>query len=875
MTSLRFRLIMIVFLAILPMVGLIIYNDLERRQVATRNSERELLRVVQNCDSDYTHTIQQSQQLLATLAEFPAVKKFDTAASSELFAKVIKQDSLYLNIMATRRDGEIFASAQPLLPGGPHNLSDRLYFKRILQTKQFSPGELVFGHALGVATLPVASPILDPSGQVLGVVAAGLNLQRLSRIFQINELSADTSFVIIDNRGRIMFRHPDPEKWVGKDVAHSEIVRIILAQKRGLVKGRDLDGQEKLYAFLPLGGKAQEGFVFTGIPLQTVLAPAQQALVRNLTSLGVVTVLALVFAWLFGFLFLIRRLNILTKTTKKLAAGDLSARTGLKYGKGQIDQLALAFDEMADTLQKREIERRQSEEDLRRSEEKYRVLVNQVPAVVYKGYLDWSLDCFDDKIEKITGYSKEDFNSRRVTWLDLIFPEDVEQARKRFAEAGPNDRFCVNECRILKKSGEVCWVQVRNQIIDDSAGNPDYISGVFFDITERKQLEEQLAHAQKMEAVGLLAGGIAHDFNNLLSAIMGYSEIMMLDLDVNEPLYQFAEEVMKAAEQGAALTNKLLAFSRKQIMQPRLINLNTIVADMDKMLRRLLGEDLDLVTYYAENLDLVKADPGQIEQILMNLAVNARDAMPDGGKLTIETGNINLDESYAQRHAEVTSGPYVMMAVTDNGAGMDVERLSHIFEPFFTTKECGKGTGLGLAMVYGIVKQSGGHIWVYSEPGRGTTFKVYFPRAGEASLPLAPPRPRAPLFPSSGKETILLVEDDTVLQGLVARALRKYGYTVWEAANGIEALAICEKEKGPIHLLLTDVVMPQMGGRELAERLIQSRPEIKVLYMSGYTTNAVVHHGVLDAGINFVQKPVKILSLIQKVREVLETGAPV
>ena len=873
-TSLRFRLIIIIFLAILPLAGLIIYNDLERRQEATQNCERELLQVVQNCDSDFTHTIQQTKQLLTTLAEFPALKHYDAAACSRLFAKIIRADSIYHNIMATRADGEIFASAQPLHPGGLHNLSDRLYFKRILQTKQFSSGELVFGRALGVATLPVASPILGPSGQLLGMVAAGLNLERLGRIFQINGISPGVSFTVIDNRGRIMFRHPDPEKWVGQDVAHAEIVRIILAQKQGMVRAKGMDGPENLYAFLPLGGKSQEGYVFSGIPLHAILTPARKALIRNLTSLGVVTVLALIFAWLLGFLFLIRRLNVLTNTARNLAAGDLRARTGLNYGKGQIDQLARAFDEMADTLQKREMERRQSEEELRRSEERYRLLVNQVPAVVYKGYLDWSLECFDDKIEKLTGYSKEDFNARRVTWLDLIFPEDIEEAKKRFAGAGPDDRFCLSECRIRQKSGEVCWIQLRNQIVDDPEGNPDYISGVFFDITERRQLEEQLAHAQKMEAVGLLAGGIAHDFNNLLSAIIGYSEIMMLDLDVDEPLHQCAVEVMKAAYQGAALTKKLLAFSRKQILQPRLINFNAVITDMEKMLRRLLGEDLDLVTYYEENLDLVKADPGQIEQILMNLAVNARDAMPDGGKLTIETAKIYLDESYAQSHAEVTPGPYVMMAVTDNGAGMDAERLSHIFEPFFTTKESGKGTGLGLATVYGIVKQSGGHIWVYSELGRGTTFKVYFPRTWEGAVPETPQPERAALAPISGKETILLVEDDTAVKGMVARALRKYGYTVWEANDGKGALDICEKEKGIIHLLLTDVVMPQMGGRELAERVVQLRPEIKVLYMSGYTTNAVVHHGVLDAGINFIQKPVKILSLLQKVREVLETETP-
>jgi len=862
----------VVLLAIIPMAGLIIYNDLEQRRLATQNCEKDLLQVVKNCDSDYTNVIQQTKQLLAALAEFPAVKQYDPIATSALFTRVVREDSLYHNIMATRADGEIFASAQPLPPQVPHNLSSRLYFQRILQTRRFAHGELVFGHTLGVATLPVAYPILDRSGQVQGVVAAGLNLGRLNRIFQINELYPETTFAIIDNRGRIMFRHPDPEKWIGKDMAQTEIIRTILAQREGLVKVRDVDGREKLYAFLPLGGQTQEGFVFTGIPLQTILAPAQQALFRNLASLAVVTVLALILAWPLGFLFLIRRLNILTETTRKLAAGDLSARTGLNYGLGQIDQLARSFDEMADTLQKREIERRQSEEDLRRSEEKYRQLVNQVPAVVYKGYLDWSLDCFDDKIEKITGYPKEDFNSRRVTFLDLVFPEDIQQARKRFAEARQTDRFCINEYRIRKKTGEVRWIQVRNRIIVDPEGQPDYISGVFYDVTDRKLLEDQLAQAQKMEAVGLLAGGIAHDFNNLLSAIMGYSEIMMLDLRSDDPGYQCADEIMKAADHGASLTSKLLAFSRKQILQPRVIDFNGIVSDMDKMLRRLIGEDIDLVTHCAAKLDLVKADPVQIEQILMNLAVNARDAMPQGGKLTIETANAYLDEAYTQSHAEVSPGPYVMLAVTDNGAGMDAEKLSHIFEPFFTTKESGKGTGLGLATVYGIVKQSGGHIWVYSEPGQGTTFKVYFPRAEEEATLAALWPDREPLEPIRGKETILLVEDDTALKGLIAKALRKYGYNVWDAANGDEALIICEKEKGPIHLLLTDVVMPQMGGRELAEHLAPLRPEIKVLYMSGYTTNAVVHHGVLDAGINFIQKPVKILSLIRKVREVLEAG---
>ena len=518
--------------------------------------------------------------------------------------------------------------------------------------------------------------------------------------------------------------------------------------------------------------------------------------------------------------------------------------------------------------------RRRTERALRESEEKYRLLVNQVPVVVYKGYLDWSIDYFDDKIEKTTGYAKEDFDSRRVTWLDLIFPEDLESAKKLFAEARRGNRRYVTEHRIRKKNGEACWIQARNQIIVNAAGKTEYISGVFFDITARKTLEDQLAQAQKMEAIGLLAGGMAHDFNNLLTAFTGYSEIMLLDLPEKDPLRYHVEEILNAAEHGASLTKQLLAFSRKQILQPRVIDFNAIVTGMDKMLRRLIGEDIDLVTYCSEELGLVKADPGQVEHILMNLAVNARDAMPHGGKLTIETADVFLDEAYAQTHAEVTPGPYVMIAVTDNGVGMDGDKLAHIFEPFFTTKASGKGTGLGLAMVYGIVKQSGGHIWVYSEPGRGTTFKVYFPRVAEGQSPAALRPSRELLKAPGGWETILLVEDDAALRGLMSKALRRYGYQVWEAANGQEAISICDREKGPIHLLLTDVVMPQMGGGELAERMALLRPEMKVLFMSGYTTNAIVHYGVLDEGINFVQKPVKVLSLLQKVREVLEGGQP-
>jgi PAS domain S-box-containing protein len=629
--------------------------------------------------------------------------------------------------------------------------------------------------------------------------------------------------------------------------------------------------------------------------------------------------------------------------------------------------------------------RKKTEEALHQKEHELGLVVNNIPAVVFKGYPDGSVNLFDDKIELMTGYPKTDFDSRHLKWSDLILKECMEEARKVFIRALRSHRSYVREYRIKTNSEKVLWIQERSHIVCDRHDRIEYVSGIFFDITERKkleeerdrlfnlsldmlcvagfdgffkqlnpawsktlgwpetellrrpylsfvhpedrlattaageqlkagqpviqfenryqcldgsyrwiswnsfplleeklifavardvtekrQLEDQFLQAQKMEAVGRLAGGLAHDFNNLLTAILGYGEIMMLDLRKEDPFHLYVEEITKAVNRGASLINQLLAFSRKQILRPRVINLNEVVMDMDRMLRRLIGEDIELVTSICQEPGIVKADPSQIEQILMNLAVNARDAMPHGGKLTVETANVYLDQDYSWGHLGVTPGPHVMLSVSDSGTGMEAATLPHIFEPFFTTKELGRGTGLGLATVYGIVKHCGGNIWVYSEPDKGTTFKVYLPRVGERAEALKP-KLAAPT-PPRGNETIMMVEDDASLRDLICKGLRRYGFTVLEAAHGSEAMMLCEKEKGPIHLLLTDVVMPQISGSALAERLKLLHPEMKVLYMSGYTENAIVHHGVLDFDVNFIGKPFRIVALAQKVREVLDTS---
>ena len=399
-----------------------------------------------------------------------------------------------------------------------------------------------------------------------------------------------------------------------------------------------------------------------------------------------------------------------------------------------------------------------------------------------------------------------------------------------------------------------------------------FVVGIISDITERKNLEEQLLHAVKMEAIGRLAGGIAHDFNNLMTSVIGYSDLLLRRIGEDDPLRKGIEQINKAGERAASLTNRLLAFSRKQVLQPKVLDLNVVIADTEKMLRRVIGEDIIVVSDLSPGLALVMADPGQIEQVVMNLVVNARDAMPMGGRLTIETQNVYLCESYSQQHVDLQPGHYVMLAVSDTGIGMEEETRSRIFEPFFTTKEKGKGTGLGLATVYGIVKQSGGHIWVYSEPGRGTAFKIYLPRADEDSVTprLEPVRCEVVRGKS---ETILLVEDDDSVRDLASDFLRISGYKVLAARHGDEALKIFKENGHSIRMLVTDVVMPGMSGRELAVILQSLSLELQVLFISGYTENAIVHHGVLDAGINFLQKPFTPEALARKVRQVLDEPA--
>ncbi len=471
------------------------------------------------------------------------------------------------------------------------------------------------------------------------------------------------------------------------------------------------------------------------------------------------------------------------------------------------------------------------------------------------------------EVYKIFGVSREEFRPSTNSFLTIVHPDDrdlVQAAIRRTVTAA--DRYDLIH-RIIRPDGTQRYVRGVAEAIRDEAGTVTGMAGTVQDITEFKRLEEQFQQAQKLESIGRLAGGIAHDFNNLLTVINGYCGLLMADLRESDPVWETVAEIQRAGEKAASLTAQLLAFSRKQVMQPARISLNTVVVEADRMLRRVLGEDIDFVVSLSPSLRRVMADPGQILQVLMNLAVNARDAMPDGGTLVIETANADLDEGYAGIHQSVVPGRYVQLSISDTGCGMDEETQKRLFEPFFTTKEAGVGTGLGLSTAYGIVRQSGGWIWVYSELRKGTTFKIYLPEAPGGREEAT--ETRAATVTLRGDETILVVEDHADVRRLMIEMLTHTGYGVLSAGDGAEALSLAERHPGPIHLLVTDVVMPGLTGREIADRVRRIRPETKVLYVSGYTHNVIMHHGVPDPGIIYLQKPFTPEGLAAKVREAL------
>jgi PAS domain S-box-containing protein len=542
------------------------------------------------------------------------------------------------------------------------------------------------------------------------------------------------------------------------------------------------------------------------------------------------------------------------------AVAAMKAGASDYFAKGQLKRLLPAIE--------RELREAKARAALRASETSFGTLVEHAPVGIYRSTPQGEVLSVNRAVVRMLGYD----SAADVMALDMardVYADPAERQRLLDRDTYTDRQYDDVEATWKRKDGRPLTVQLSVRAVRNGDRQIEYYETFVRDVTDQRRLQQQLLQSQKMEAVGRLAGGIAHDFNNLLTVITSYSELLLEDLQTDDPKRGDVEQVRKAADGAAALTRQLLAFSRQQVVELRVVSVNAVVDGLQKILRRVLGEDVALATSPAPELGAVRADVGQLEQVLMNLAVNARDAMPTGGKLTIETGNIDHDPEFARGQGAAAVRQFVMLAVTDTGVGMDEATKARIFEPFFTTKAPGKGTGLGLATVYGIVQQSGGFIWVYSEPGRGTTFKIYLPRVDAAAEGVA----AAALPPvAGGTETVLLAEDAAAVRAVGKQVLERQGYTVLEAPDGEVALHLAQRHSGPIHLLLTDVVMPGMSGRQLADQLARTRPDTRVLFASGYTDDAVVRHGVLEEGTPYLQKPFTPESLARKVREVLDAS---
>lgn len=557
------------------------------------------------------------------------------------------------------------------------------------------------------------------------------------------------------------------------------------------------------------------------------------------------------------------RLRQMDAAVRALGRGEFHQRVNVA-GDDEIGRLASVFNDMSARLS-------ELYETLQRSEAQFRSLIENVSDFIVVLQADGIIRYASPSFEREAGEGRS-LIGRKI--VDLAVEEDRAAVEDLLAavqgKRAPGEDLSIRsdaEFRIRRTTGELRTLEVSaTNLLHHSA-----VKGIVVnarDVTERRRLEEQLMRAQRMEAIGTLSGGVAHDFNNILTVILGHTEVLLQALGSSPQTAEHLKSIDEASRRASVLTRQLLAFSRKQVLQPKVFNLNSLILDLDKMLRRMISENIELKTAIFPDLGAIKADPGQIEQVVMNLVVNASDAIKGGGRITIETANVTLDEDYVRAHPGARIGTHIMLAVSDTGEGILPEIMPHIFEPFFTTKEVGRGTGLGLSTVYGIVKQSGGNVWVYSQPGRGTTFKVYLPRVDEPAT--AVPALLQPVV-SSGAETILLVEDEPALRELIKIALARSGFTVLDVAGPADALALCKNYSAPLHLLLTDVVMPGMDGPALAKQVLTERPDIKILYMSGYATNFIMHDGAVDAGTNFLEKPFHPRALLNKVREVLDS----
>jgi two-component system cell cycle sensor histidine kinase/response regulator CckA len=856
---LRTRVVLVAMGAIAPAVALIAFSQIGEREAARSQALREAVRIADSTAALQAGVLDGASRLLMTLSHLPDLPDPAGSTCGSVLAQVLADHPGLIQVSVVHPDGSVVCNGRT--PDRPLRPLERTWFKRAMATKKLAVGDFQISPTNGRPDIVLAHPVLDKQGAVAFVLIAAVRVDQLEQVAERIQIPPRAALTVFDRNQTVLFRFPAMDGLVGRTLPDDvRRARLVGVSTNTMSEAVGIDGVRRFEMTVPVRAEApSELYVTFGIERGAAFADADRALVQHLLLLAFVAAASLLLAYTSAHAFVVKPLRTLSDAIGRIAAGDFQSRVDVADGGGTAE-LASAINGMADALERGERQRDAAEAELRASEDQYRLLFddNPHPMWVYDVETLQFLAVNQAAIDRY-GYARDEFLTSTIRLLHS--PDDSPAIEARPAAGLATYR---GTWKHRTKQGRVLDVDVCGNVMTWRGKSARLV--LADDITARMSLEGQLRQSQRMDAIGQLAGGIAHDFNNLLTAILGYAGV--LEDNAADPTTRDAvEQISRAGRRAADLTRQLLAFSRRQRLEPRVLQLSSIVGELAPMLRRLIGESIAFKTI-AEERGAVKADPGQLQQILMNLVINARDAMPLGGQLTIETSDAAIDASAAAGHALMPPGHYVLLSVSDSGCGIDPAIQARIFEPFFTTKPQGQGTGLGLSTVYGIVKQSGGFVWVYSEIGRGTTFKIYLPRTNEQVKGDA--RPEAPARVASGTETILLVEDEELLRSLAARILEARGYRVNAMSDPLEALHFVRTNEAPVDLLLTDVVLPNMNGCALADEVRSMRPDTRVLYMSGYASEAVIHQGMLKAGTPFLAKPFTAHALADKVRETLD-----
>lgn len=867
--SIRTQILVLMSVVAIPALGIIVYSGITMRNAAVHDARLQTQRLAENIAAEQTNLVTAAQQLMIALAQLPDVQARNRERMSQVLINIQRLSPQYSNILIAGPDGHVWAHA---IPGGPSiNVSDRRYFQNAMASGGLSSGEYIHSRITTHHTFNIAQAFRNGRGAIDGVIIVGFVLEYYRQALARSGLPPESGFVILDHNGVVLYNTADPKKYIGKlydaelfsrmkdgpDVHTSSDV-IAITGRRSILSYRKLrlPGETSPYLYIRVG-----------VPVGDVLADANRILFRNLAFFTFVLCIAVFVAWFIGRRSIADRITELEAASQKMADGDLDVRISDRVAGGEIGGLGQAFDVMARKLKTRE-------EALVESESSYRNIFNATRDAIF---------LFNVALEKIAelnstaiemfGYSREE-----IMILDkqnLIAgepPYTIGEAMDwifKTVRDGPQNLEWL--CR--RKNGELFWSEA--VLSATQVKGEDYVLVIVRDITERRQAEEekqklqaQLYQVQKMESIGRLAGGIAHDFNNILGAIIGYGSLLQEKMKLADPNRTYLNHILASAEMAANLTQSLLAFSRKQIIHPQVMDLNACIAKTETFLTRIIGEDISLKTNLFPGQLPIYADIIQIEQILMNLATNARDAMPGGGDLVIETaladgGVVGIPSADSE-----TGGSYAVIRISDTGEGIDEDIQRRIFEPFFTTKERGGGTGIGLAIVYGIVKQNNGHISVTSKPGNGTSFQIYLPLTEREEAKDAGVAINHAII--GGTETILLAEDNEALREMNTRVLQKFGYTVIAAEDGEKAIREFVQHRDRIDLLVLDVIMPGKNGKEVYDEARRILPRIKAIFTSGYPEDLIARQGALAEGLNFIPKPSPINALLGKIREVLD-----